>query len=438
MGGRAVFLERVPDEPRVQGVPKRVGILLEGPKPSPHHLVTHPDAFPDHRGASIAPASKVSVADRVGGSSPLNAGSPGATVRKELRRRQTPQTLGHGGRLRPARRSSQRADFEATHPAALAGARRFAAEPVLRVADLGAADGVNSHGLIRDLMEERAGRALVYALVDLPTNEWRVAAEHLRHAFSGAEDRVVVVPARGEAGPGVADAGTGPHYASPEAHGDGCRRAVEHGPPPATVVSLAGIPIEQAPCLPEESVHVAVTGTAMHWIADASWPGLDRLGLPWATRCRPTRHGAASLGARLQRGSGNVCSSLRAIELAPGGRFIAALPASPAPCPDRTGVYVELIGDMNRLLADWHRAGRICAATVAAVVVPVWQRTLEEIREPFDARGGSIAGLELEHVELFRLDNPYWDDDPAVFSGTPRRPQRHRVGPTAPPPRVRP
>ena len=97
---------------------------------------------------------------------------------------------------------SQRAAFEATHPAALAGARRFAAEPVLRVADLGAADGVNSHGLIRDLMEQRAGGALVYALVDLPTNEWRVAAEHLRHAFSGPEDRVVVVPARGEAGPG--------------------------------------------------------------------------------------------------------------------------------------------------------------------------------------------------------------------------------------------
>ena len=46
---------------------------------------------------------------------------------------------------------SQRAAFEATHPAAMAAARRFADEPVLRVADLGAADGVNSHGLIRDL-----------------------------------------------------------------------------------------------------------------------------------------------------------------------------------------------------------------------------------------------------------------------------------------------
>jgi hypothetical protein len=71
---------------------------------------------------------------------------------------------------------------------------------------------------------------------------------------------------------------------------------------------------------------------------------------------------------------------------------------------------------MNRLLADWRRTGRIGAATVAAVVVPVWMRTLDEIRDPFEERGGSIAGLELESAELFRLDNPYWDDDPLVFA----------------------
>ena len=39
---------------------------------------------------------------------------------------------------------SQRAAFEATHPAVLDAAWLFAAEPVLRVVDLGAADGVNS------------------------------------------------------------------------------------------------------------------------------------------------------------------------------------------------------------------------------------------------------------------------------------------------------
>jgi hypothetical protein len=311
---------------------------------------------------------------------------------------------------------SQRAAFEATHPAVLAAAARLADEPVLRVADLGAADGVNSHGLIRDLAKERAGRPIIYALVDLPTNAWGVAAGHLRDAFGGGADGrlVVVIPAPGDAAPGVADAGAGAHYASAEAHGEACRRAVEHDPSPATVVSMAGIPLHVAPCLPPGTVHVAVTGTTMHWIADAA--GLPSSGSVFPgypdhvdeAERRAWRAAAERQWERLLQ--------MRAMELAPGGRFIAAIPASPAPCPDRTGVYVEIVGDMNRLLADWRRAGRIGAATVAAAVVPVWSRTLGEFRAPFEAGGGRVAGLELESAELFRLDNPYWHDDPALFA----------------------
>ena len=316
-----------------------------------------------------------------------------------------------------ARRAlSQRAAFEATHPAAMAAAHRLADEPVLRVADLGAADGVNSLGLIRDLSTDRAGRPLIYALVDLPTNAWTVAGGHLRNAFGGAADErgVVVIPAPGDAALGAVDTGTGAHYASAEAHGDACRRALEHNPTPATVISMAGIPLQQAPCLPSGTVHVAVTGTAMHWVADAA--GLASSGSVFPgypdhvneAERRAWRVAAARQWQRLLE--------MRALELAPGGWFIAAIPASPAPCPDRTGVYVEIVGDMNRLLADWCRAGRIGADTVAAVVVPVWARTLDEIRAPFDAGGGRVADLELESAELFRLDNPYRHDDPAVFA----------------------
>jgi hypothetical protein len=180
------------------------------------------------------------------------------------------------------------------------------------------------------------------------------------------------------------------------------------------VISLAGIPLQQAPCLPSGSVHVAATGTAMHWVADAG--GLASTGSVFPgypdhrdeAERRAWRVAAARQWERLLE--------MRAIELVPGGRFIAALPASPAPCPERTGLYVEIIGDMNQVLADWRRAGRIGAATVAAVVVPVWMRTLDEIRRPFEASGGHVAGLELESAELFRLDNPYWDDDPDVFA----------------------
>jgi SAM-dependent methyltransferase len=310
---------------------------------------------------------------------------------------------------------SQRAAFEATHPAALAAARLFADEPVLRVVDLGAADGVNSHGLICALAEERAGQSLIYALVDLPTNVWKLAAEHARHAVGGAANgRFVVIPAPADAGPGVVDGGTGAHYASRETHGEGCRRAIEMSPSPVTVISMAGIPIHHAPCLPSGSVHVAVSGTAMHWIADAG--GLASTGSVFPgypdhideTERRAWRVAATRQWSRMLE--------LRAMELAPGGWFIVALPASPAPDPERTGIYVEIVGDMNRVLSDWCRAGRIGAATVAAVVVPVWERTLDEIRAPFEDGGGRVAGLELESAEFFRLDNPYWHDDPAEFA----------------------
>ena len=311
---------------------------------------------------------------------------------------------------------SQHAAFETIHPAVMAAAGELASEPVLRVVDLGAADGVNSHGLIRDLMAQRADRTLIYALVDLPTNAWRVAAAHLKDAFGPAVDRgaIVVIPARADTGPGFADVGTGAHYASPEAHDEACRLALDRDPPPAAVVSMAGIPLHQAPSLPPGTVHIAVTGTTMHWIADAA--GLASSGSVFPghphhmddDERRGWRVAAEQQWKRMLE--------MRAKELAPGGWFIAAIPASPTACPNRTGLYTEIVADMNRLLAEWNRAGRIGGATVAAAVVPVWSRTLDEFRVPFEAGGGSVAGLKLESIELFRLDNPYRNDDPAVFA----------------------
>ncbi len=311
---------------------------------------------------------------------------------------------------------SQRASFEAIHPAVLAATAELAPEPVLCVADLGAADGVNSHGLIRALVTQRNGRPLIYALVDLPTNAWRVAAAHLRDAFGPAENQgaLVVIPAPGESGPGVADTGTGAHYASPEAHGEACRRALDRNPPPAQVISMAGIPLHQAPSFPQGTVHLAVTGTTMHWVADSA--GLASTGSVFPGYPDHVDEDERLAWRVTAERQWERMLEMRATELAPGGWFIAAIPASPAACPDRTGLYVEIVGDMNLLLAEWRRAGRIGGATVTAAVVPVWSRTLNEFRAPFEAGGGSFAGLKLESIELFRLDNPYWRDDSAVFA----------------------
>jgi hypothetical protein len=310
---------------------------------------------------------------------------------------------------------SQRAAFEAIHPAVMSAAEQLVHEPVLCVSDLGAADGVNSHELIRNLAAQRAGGPMVYALVDLPTNAWRVAAAHLREAFGQAEDEgvLVVIPASDD-GPGVVDVGTGVHYASPEAHDAACRRALDRDPAPAAVVSMAGIPLHRAPSFPPGTVHLAVTGTTMHWVAESAGLASSGSVFPgYPNHVDSEERGAWRLAADRQW---ERMLEMRAIELAPGGWFIAAVPASPAPCPDRTGLYVEIVGDMNLLLSEWRRVGRIGGATVAAAVVPVWARTLDEFRAPFEAGGGRFAGLTLESIELFRLDNPYRDDDRAVFA----------------------
>ena len=309
---------------------------------------------------------------------------------------------------------SQRGAFEATFPAALEAARAFADAPTLCVADLGAADGVNSHGLIGDLIAERAGRPLIYALVDLPTNAWAVAADHLRRAFGERARDVVVTPGPADADIGAVDVGSGLHWASPEAHGEACRRALERTPPPAAVISLAGIPLQEAPCLPPGTVHVAVSGTAMHWITEAA--GLASTGSVFPGYPDHTDEAERGAWAAAAASQWERLLELRGVELAAGGLLVAAVPASPDPDPDRSGLYVDLIGDMNRILAEWCAAGRIGATTVAAAVVPVWMRTVDEIRAPFAAGNGRFAGLELLSDDLFRLDNPYWDDDPATFA----------------------
>lgn len=309
---------------------------------------------------------------------------------------------------------SQRAALEAAHPDVLAAAGEFEDEPVLCVADLGAADGVNSYGLIRELITQRAGRPLIYALVDLPTNAWNVATEHLQRGLLGVETRtsIVLVPDAGDVS--AADVGTGAHYASAETHAEASRQALAGQSPPAVVLTMAGIALDVAPCLPAGTVHVAVSGTAMHWVADVA-------GLPSTGSVFPGYRDHADEFERQAWQSAAARQwerllQIRSMELVPGGRFIIALPASSAPWPDGISLYTAIIAEMNDLLAEWSRAGRIRAETAAAVVVPVWMRTLEEIRAPFEPDGGRFADLKLEKLELVRLDNPYWHPDPARFA----------------------
>ncbi|MGD9619457.1 MAG: hypothetical protein AB7G47_04110 [Mycolicibacterium sp.] len=309
---------------------------------------------------------------------------------------------------------SQAAAFTRTYETALSAAQAHHDAGDLVVADLGAADGVNSHELIAALVNQRAGRGLHYALVDLPSNMWRVAGRHLvdMAARSGHLEQFAVIPDARTPREWVRDGGTGEHLASPDDHRLAWREASMRRPRPATVLSLAGIPIHTGPCLPAGTVHIAVSGTAMHWISDSGDLSSTGSVFPGYPNHRdPTERLAWEAAA--QRDWASILR-YRAEELAPGGTFVAVLPASVGQWPEFGGVYRAIGSDIDEILGQWRDEGRIGPRAHAAVVVPVWNRTLEEIRAPFSC--GEFAGLTLEHSEIFRLDNPYWDDRPKVFA----------------------
>ena len=82
---------------------------------------------------------------------------PVAPLRKEAPRRRSARALEHGGRLRAARALAARR-LRGDPPGGDGRRAPARGRAGARVADLGAADGVNSYDLIRDLAKERAGR----------------------------------------------------------------------------------------------------------------------------------------------------------------------------------------------------------------------------------------------------------------------------------------
>ena len=113
-------------------------------------------------------------------------------------------------------------------------------------------------------------------------------------------------PRSGNAGPGIADAGTGLHYASPKAHGEACRRAVEHDPPPAVVVSMAGIPLHRG--LACRRAACTSRSAGRRCTRSPTRPACPRLGLSSRAIGPHRRRSSGEPGAWPRRASGSGCS----------------------------------------------------------------------------------------------------------------------------------
>ena len=161
-------------------------------------------------------------------------------------------------------------------------------------------------------------------------------------------------------------------------------------------------------------------------------PGLVDLGLSfaalqWLARPGPAGTGSALffdqlVGADAAAMAGQAHDDwtrfleLRAAELVPGGRLVLDMMGRHEGGASTGGL---LWGQIRSVVEELTDEGRLDAATVDGYVFPVYERTLDEVRRPFDDALG--AHFEVEHLDVRDSEPPAWqryreDGDAETFA----------------------
>ena len=149
--------------------------------------------------------------------------------------------------------------------------------------------------------------------------------------------------------------------------------------------------------LPDGQVSLGWSSVALHWLssvpADACrhfWPsklsGLARE--PFARRA------ALDWQAFLAH---------RSRELRPGGRLVVVVPSVQS---DGLSSLAELARRMSEALEAMARTGLLTTHELARMIVPTYNRSLDELRAPFT---DPKLGLVLEELDSSRTPDPIWD-----------------------------
>ena len=100
-----------------------------------------------------------------------------------------------------------------------------------------------------------------------------------------------------------------------------------------------------------------------------------------------------------------VFLSLRAIELAPGGRMLCLFGSK----GDTTLGWEHVARTLWRVVEDMWREGALSETEKLRINLPLGPRDIDAIRKPF-GEGGVYSGLRLLHAEIMLSPDPYWPD----------------------------
>lgn len=232
-------------------------------------------------------------------------------------------------------------------------------DPFVGIADYGCAQGQSSDPLLREAIAEirttRPRSPIFVCHNDQPSNDWAALLARL---------------------------------ASPDSY-----LSVSAGP----VTPLISPVSFYTPVVPRGTVHLGVSFAAAQWL---SAPGPHDAGtavyfdqLEDEQRQAMRRQAQADWATFLR---------LRADELAPGGRLVMDLMVV---ADDGTPAGRDLWRELRRICLDLSDEGRIDASRLSRYVLPVYERTPEEVVEPFEA--GAARGLTIEALATRPMPNPY-------------------------------
>jgi hypothetical protein len=150
--------------------------------------------------------------------------------------------------------------------------------------------------------------------------------------------------------------------------------------------------------LPPSQVHLGWNSWAVHWLSRKTVDAPDHVS--------PTLSEVASVRSAASRQSELDWKSFlesRSSELRLGGTLLCLIILGPQPA-DTNLLWAHLWDS----LVEAHKEGLLTEDEIVRITVPIWYRSLDELRAPFGT-AGHFAGLRLEHLAATYAPDPFWE-----------------------------
>ncbi len=155
-----------------------------------------------------------------------------------------------------------------------------------------------------------------------------------------------------------------------------------------------------ASLLPPGRVHLGWSTWALQWMSTNEIDAPDHI-LAGMSRSPAV---AAAVAARQAR-DWECFLTQRSREMRPGAKLVAGFTAR---AEADTG-WEWLLGELWSAIGDMRKDGLLSQREQEQITIPIGLRSLEDIQAPF-RQSGYFAELELEHLDLVKVSDPFWPE----------------------------